>query len=154
MQSGAITGKAATNLTGVDDCVPTQDKRAKVKKWVKPVPGEVRHRPAVQRRRDVHAVQMFNAAVKKAGSTYPAAVVEALRSQEYDGICTTYKSDDTNVLNHAADLIKFDANGKKKIVRHFTFGELAAPAATTTAPASSDALSDMTAEPAVDRLRT
>jgi branched-chain amino acid transport system substrate-binding protein len=137
VQSGAITGKAATNLTGVDDCVPTQDKRAKVKKWVKQYRAKFDTDPQYNAAETYDAVQMFNAAVKKAGSADPAAVVEALRSQEYDGICTTYKSDDTNVLNHTADLIKFDANGKKKIVKHFTVGELAAPAATTTAPASS-----------------
>ena len=32
--AGAVTGEAATNLKGVDDCVPTVDKRPKVKKWV------------------------------------------------------------------------------------------------------------------------
>jgi branched-chain amino acid transport system substrate-binding protein len=137
VQSGAITGKAATNLTGVDDCVPTLDKRAKVKKWVKQYRDKFDADPQYNAAEAYDAVQMFYAAAQKAGSTDRAAIIEALKSLEYNGICTTYKADDTNVLNHSADLIKFDANGKKKIVKHFTLGELAAPAATTTAPATS-----------------
>jgi branched-chain amino acid transport system substrate-binding protein len=137
VQAGAITGKAATNLTGVDDCVPTLDKRGKVKKWVRQYRDKFDAAPQYNAAEAYDAVQMFNAAASKAGSTDRAAIIEALRSLEYDGICTRYKTDDTNVLNHAADLIKFDANGKKKIVKHFTVGELPAPAATTTAPASS-----------------
>jgi len=137
VQSGAIRGKAATNLTGVDDCVPTKDTRAKVKKWVKQYRAKFNTDPQYNAAETYDAVQMFYAAVKKAGSTDPAAVISALRSLDYDGICTTYKADDTNVLNHDSDLIKFDANGGKKIVKHFTVGEIAAPPATTTAPASS-----------------
>ena len=143
VQSGAIRGKAASNLTGVDDCVPTKDKRSKVKKWVKEYRKKFGSDPQYNAAETYDAVQMFNAAVKKAGSTDPAAVIRELRGLDYNGICTRYKADDTNVLNHAADLIKFDANGGKKIVRHFTVGELTPPAATTTtappttAPASS-----------------
>jgi branched-chain amino acid transport system substrate-binding protein len=136
VQAGAITGKAATNLTGVDDCVPTLDKRGKVKRWVRQYRDKFDADPLYNAAESYDAVQMFYAAVQQAGSTDPAAVIEALRSLEYNGICTTYKTDDTNVLNHAADLIKFDANGKKRIVKHFTLGELAAPAPTT-APATS-----------------
>ena len=136
VQSGAIRGKAATNLTGVDDCVPTKDTRAKVKKWVKQYRAKFDSDPQYNAAETYDAIQMFYAAVKKAGSTDPAAVISALRSLDYDGICTRYKADDTNVLNHSADLIKFDANGGKKIVKHFTVGEIAAPPATT-APVSS-----------------
>jgi branched-chain amino acid transport system substrate-binding protein len=137
VQSGAVRGKAATNLTGVDDCVPTKDKRSKVKKWVKEYRDKYNADPQYNAAETYDAVQMFNAAVRKAGSTDPAAVSRELKALEYNGICTTYKADDTNVLNHAADLIKFDANGAKKIVKHFTVGELAAQAATTTtAPAT------------------
>jgi branched-chain amino acid transport system substrate-binding protein len=137
VRGGAIRGKAAANLTGVDDCVPTQDKRSKVKKWVREYRQKFDSDPQYNAAETYDAVQMFNAAVRKAGSTDPAAIISELRGLEYDGICTKYKADDTNVLNHAADLVKFDANGKLKIIKHFTVGEAAAPSATTTtAPAT------------------
>jgi branched-chain amino acid transport system substrate-binding protein len=132
VQSGAIRGKPATNLTGVDDCVPTKDKRSRVKKWVKEYRAKFDADPQYNAAETYDAVQMFNAAVKKAGSTDPAAVIKELKSLEYNGICTRYRADRTNVLNHAADLVKFDANGAKKTVKHFTVGELAVPGATTT----------------------
>jgi branched-chain amino acid transport system substrate-binding protein len=135
-QSGSVQGKAATNLTGVDDCVPTKDKRSKVKRWVREYRDKFDTDPQYNAAETYDAVQMFNAAVAKAGSTDPAAVVRELKALDYNGICTRYKADDTNVLNHAADLIKFDANGAKRVVKHFTVGELAAPAPAT-APATS-----------------
>jgi branched-chain amino acid transport system substrate-binding protein len=135
-QSGAVQGKAATNLTGVDDCVPTKDKRSKVKRWVREYRDKFDSDPQYNAAETYDAVHMLNAAVAKAGSTDPAAVVRELQALDYNGICTQYKADDTNVLNHAADLIKFDANGAKRVVKHFTVGELAAPAPTT-APATS-----------------
>jgi branched-chain amino acid transport system substrate-binding protein len=132
VQSGAVRGKAASNLTGVDDCVPTKDKRPKVKKWVKAYRKKFGADPQYNAAETYDAVRMFNAAVKKARSTDPAAVIRELKALSYNGICTKYRADSTNVLNHAADLVKFDANGAKKKVKHFTVGELAVPGATTT----------------------
>jgi hypothetical protein len=75
---------------------------------------------------------MFNTAVRKAGSSDPAAVINELKSLEYNGICTRYRADSTNVLNHAADIVKFDAGGALRVVKHLSLGELAVPGATTT----------------------
>jgi hypothetical protein len=77
---------------------------------------------------------MMNAAVEQAGSTDPAAVVEALASMEYKGICTTYQADSGNVLNHASDFVTFDADGGKTLGKHVTVGELPPTTETTVAP--------------------
>jgi branched-chain amino acid transport system substrate-binding protein len=133
--SGSVTGPAAENLVGVEDCVPTADDRRKVKRWARQYEDEFDYEPQYTSAEAYDAVQMFVAAVEEAGSTEPDAVAQALATIEYEGICTTYKADSTNVLNHGSDFVKFDADGGKEIIKHVTVGELPAPPATTTTTA-------------------
>ena len=87
--AGAVTGEAATNLKGVDDCVPTVDKRPKVKKWVAAYTAKYGMRadllvgagrttsstssPRWRRRRD---------------RCTPAKLLKAIPKVTYEGICT------------------------------------------------------------------
>jgi branched-chain amino acid transport system substrate-binding protein len=132
--SGSVQGPAAENLVGVEDCVPTESKRKKVRRWANRYEDEFGYEPQYTSAEAYDAVQMMNAAVEQAGSTDPAAVVEALASMEYKGICTTYQADSGNVLNHASDFVTFDADGGKTLGKHVTVGELPPTTETTVAP--------------------
>jgi branched-chain amino acid transport system substrate-binding protein len=143
--AGAVTGASATNLKGVDDCVPTADKRAKVKKWVAAYTAKYGVAPIYSSAQSYDVLYFITEAVKVAGSVQPAKLMKAFPKITYDGICTTYKEDAIHVLSHAADIVKFDAAAKESIAQHITFapGELpftvvtttlAPPTTTTTAP--------------------
>jgi branched-chain amino acid transport system substrate-binding protein len=143
--SGAVTGDAATNLRGVDDCVPTADKRSKVQKWVAAYKSKYGVDPIYSAAQSYDILYFITKLVQQTGSVAPAKLIKAIPSVTYDGICTTYKSDALHVLSHAADIVKFDAAGAESIAKHLTFapGELpftvvttttAPPTTTTTAP--------------------
>ncbi len=143
--AGAVTGDAATNLKGVDDCVPTADKRPKVKKWVAAYTAKYGKPPIYSSAQAYDILYFITEAVKVAGSVSPAKLIKAIPKVTYAGICTIYKSDAIQVLSHAADVVKFDATGKESIAKHIVFapGELpftvvtttlAPPTTTTTAP--------------------
>jgi branched-chain amino acid transport system substrate-binding protein len=139
--SGSVQGPAAENLVGVEDCVPAEDDRRRVRRWANRYEDEFGYEPLYTSAEAYDAVQMLNAAVEEAGSTDPAAVVEALATMEYRGICTTYQADAGNVLNHASDFVTFDADGDKTVGKHVTVGEGEVPSTettvATTAPAPS-----------------
>jgi branched-chain amino acid transport system substrate-binding protein len=108
----ALNEKSRANAWGTDDCVPASDpgaaewKAAYEKKFNKTMIGSGY---AVAEAYDalIFAVE----AIKSAGSTDPDAVAEAMRTLEYDGVCTTYKADAGQGLHHATDIVKFNADG-------------------------------------------
>src|SRR5690606_34442589 len=88
---GALDAKARANAWGTDDCVPASDpdaaewKERYESKFGKTMVGSGY---AVAEAYD--ALMLAVEAIKTAGSTEPDAVAEALRTLEYDGVCTTY----------------------------------------------------------------
>jgi branched-chain amino acid transport system substrate-binding protein len=142
--AGAVTGEAATNLRGVDDCVPTVDKRPKVKKWVADYTSQFGIAPIYSSAQAYDILYFITKVAEEAGSVQPAKLLKAIPQVTYEGICTTYKSDALQVLSHAADIVKFDAAGKTSIAKRMTFepGALpftvvtttVVPPTTTTAP--------------------
>jgi hypothetical protein len=88
-------------------------------------------------------VKLIAAAAKKAGSVSPAKLNSAITSISYNGICASYKADDLNVLQHNANIVKFDSQGKETIAKPLTFapganpGIVTATTTTTAAPAPS-----------------
>jgi branched-chain amino acid transport system substrate-binding protein len=143
---GIVKDKAATNLKGTDDCVPTADKSSKVKKWVSDYEAMFGNPPIYSAAQTYDTVKLIAAAAKKAGSTNPNRLNRAIASISYDGICADYKADNLNVLQHTANIVKFNAAGKESVAKPLRFqpGELpgvvpetAAP--TTAAPAPTSA---------------
>ena len=138
---GVVKDKAATNLKGTDDCVPTADKSSKVKKWVSDYQSKYGAPPIYSAAQAYDTVKLIAAAAKKAGSTSPAKLNAAIASISYDGICANYKADALNVLQHTANIVKFDAQGKESIAKPLTFAPGALPGVvpetttTTAAPA-------------------
>jgi branched-chain amino acid transport system substrate-binding protein len=132
--AGAVTGDAATNLKGVDDCVPSVDKRPKVKKWVASYTSKYGYAPIYSSAQAYDILYFITKVVEQAGSIKPAAMLKAIPKVTYEGICTTYKSDALQVLSHAADIVKFDAAGKESIAKHIVFapGSLPFTVVTTT----------------------
>jgi ABC-type branched-subunit amino acid transport system substrate-binding protein len=62
------------------------------------------------------AVNLFAAAVKKSGSSEPAAVAKALREVKLDGVCGPLKSDENQNLISNVPILNFP-NGEPKLVK-------------------------------------
>jgi branched-chain amino acid transport system substrate-binding protein len=133
---GVVQGKAATNLKGTDDCVPVADKSSKVKKWVSDYESMFGDPPIYSAAQTYDMVKLIAEAAKKAGSTSPDKLNRAIASISYDGICADYKTDNLNVLQHTANIVKFNAQGKESIAKPLRFqpGELPGVVPETTAP--------------------
>jgi branched-chain amino acid transport system substrate-binding protein len=133
---GIVKDKAATNLKGTDDCVPTADKSSKVKKWVSDYEAMFGDPPIYSAAQTYDTVKLIAAAAKRAGSTDPAKLNRAIASISYDGICADYKADNLNVLQHTANIVKFNAEGKESIAKSLRFqpGQLPGVVPETTAP--------------------
>jgi branched-chain amino acid transport system substrate-binding protein len=116
----AVNSAARANVWGTDDCVPisnpdTADWRAKYEdKFGKDMVGSGY---AVA---EAYDSMLFSvAAIEAAGSADPQAVADAMRELEYEGICTTYKADAGQGLNHETHVVQFDdagvAQSKKQV---------------------------------------
>ena len=125
--AGAVTGDAATNLKGVDDCVPTADKRPKVKKWVSDYTTKYGAPPIYSSAQSYDILYFITKAVEMAGSVSPSKLLAAIPKVTYNGICTIYKADAIQVLSHTADVVKFDAAGKESIAKPIVFAPGALP---------------------------
>ena len=135
--AGAVTGASATNLKGVDDCVPSADTRPKVKKWVAAYTAKYGVAPIYSSAQSYDILYFITKLAAQAGSVSPSKLIKAIPKVTYSGICTTYKSDVLHVLSHAAEIVKFDAAGKETIAKHLVFPPGALPftvVTTTTAP--------------------
>lgn len=109
---GALSDAERANAWGSDDCVPvTNPDKAD---WVSAYETKFNKKMlgsgyAVAEAYD--SVMLVAEAVKQAGSTDHAAVAEALRTMEYEGVCTTYKADEGQGLHHSVDIDQFDTDG-------------------------------------------
>jgi branched-chain amino acid transport system substrate-binding protein len=140
VNSGAIRGQAAANTKGVDDCVPTLDTRPVVKKWVAKYKSTYGYDPIYSSAQAYDMVKFLQAAAAKAGSVAPAKLMKAMASLSYDGICASYKADSLHVLQHSADVVKWNKDNVESIAKPLTFAPGALPftvaAETTTVPAA------------------
>ena len=131
--SGSVKGEAATNLYGVDDCVPTEDSRAVASEFSKAFKAKNGYDPDYAAAEAYDSVMLLAEAVKHERSTDPSKVATALRSLTYEGLCDpNYKSDSEQILHHQSYFLTFTANGERKVVRRFTVPDPGTAAATTT----------------------
>jgi branched-chain amino acid transport system substrate-binding protein len=131
--SGAVRGEAATNLYGVDDCVPTEDTRSQVSQWAVSFKDKYGYAADYAAAEAYDSVMVLAAAVKQAGSTDAAKVATALRTLTYEGVCDpAYHSDSEQVLHHQSYFLTFAATGDRKVVRRF---EVPDPGTVTTTTA-------------------
>ena len=128
----AVTGKALSNLRGVDECAPQTDKAPAAKKFLAAYRSAYGADPIYSAAEAYDMVHLVAAAAQKAGSTDPAKLREAVNGLTYKGVCGTYHPDAGNVLLHSAALMRWDANGVEHVVQPFTFPPSGATAATTT----------------------
>lgn len=122
VQAGTIkkNSKALANLYSVNDCLPSSDQRSSVQAWVRSYKQRYGDTPNYGAAETYDAVMFFASAVKKAGSTDPAAIDDAMRSITYDGICTSYKSDAHQDLHHGAVMASYNPDGTAHILQTVT----------------------------------
>jgi branched-chain amino acid transport system substrate-binding protein len=108
----AVNSEARANVWGTDDCVPISNpdtadwKAAYEEKFDKTMVGSGY---AVAEAYD--SVLLAVAAIQKANSTDPQAIADAMRELEHDGICTNYKADAGQGLNHETHVVQFTDDG-------------------------------------------
>jgi branched-chain amino acid transport system substrate-binding protein len=118
---GVVKNEAATNLKGVDDCVPFAQTDKRSKKFTADFNAKFGYNP-VYSAAQVYDMLYFAADIaKKQGSVSPKAILKGLATQSYSGICADYKGDSIQVLQHSADIVKFDSAGTESIEKQLTF---------------------------------
>ena len=131
--SGTVKGEAATNLYGVDDCVPTEDNRSMAKSFSSSFKEKNKYDPDYAAAQSYDSVMLLAAAVRQARSTDPAKVADALRTLKHEGVCDpNYQSDSEQILHHQSYFLTFTANGERKVVRRFEVPDPSASGTTTT----------------------
>ena len=83
--AGAVTGEAATNLRGVDDCVPAVDKRPKVKKWVADYTSKFGIAPIYSSAQAYDILYFITKVAEEAGSVQPAKLLKAIPKVDLRG---------------------------------------------------------------------
>jgi branched-chain amino acid transport system substrate-binding protein len=113
--TGAITSGNLENLYGVEDCAPDADEDPDVSDWATRFEEQYDYAPNYGVAESYDAVMMAAHAVEAAGSTDADAVREAIAEIEYDGICTTYRGEPSQGLNHQLVAVSFDAEAQPTI---------------------------------------
>lgn len=115
--SGAVKGKAAEKLYGVDDCWPKADTRKIAQDFVAKYQQKFGHLPNYAAAEVYDAIMLSAKAVEEAKSTDHDKVQQAIKGMEYEGICDpAYKSDSEQVLNHVSVIVNFPG-GEPTIVK-------------------------------------
>jgi branched-chain amino acid transport system substrate-binding protein len=113
--TGAITSGNLENLYGVEDCVPAADDDPDVADWASRFQEQYDYAPNYGVAESYDAVMLVAQAVEAAGSADADAVSDALTDIEYDGICTTYRGEPSQGLNHQLVAVSFNAEGQPAI---------------------------------------
>jgi branched-chain amino acid transport system substrate-binding protein len=143
-----VQGPAATNLSGVDDCVPTAATDKRSKKFVSDYTTKFGYAPIYSAAETYDMVNFAAVIAQKMGSVTPKAVLKGLATLPYSGICANYKSDAIHVLGHTADIVKFDATGVESVAKQLTFAPGALPfTVVTTVPTTTVAPTTTTKAP-------
>lgn len=117
--SGAVKGKAAEKLYGVDDCWPKGDSRTQAQDFVTNYQKKYNHLPNYAAAETYDAIMLSAKAVTEAKSTDPAKVQEAIKGMTYEGICDpAYKADSQQVMHHRSVIVNFP-NDEPKVVKEF-----------------------------------
>lgn len=115
---GAVDTDARSNVWGTDDCVPANDpatadwKARYEEKFGKTMVGS-----GYNIAESYDSIMLAAEAIKRASSLDPGDIADALRELEYDGICTTYSSDEGQGLHHSTDVVRFDSAGLGESVK-------------------------------------
>jgi len=121
--AGGVTGPAATNLLGIDDCVPVVDPRPVAVDFAAAFEAEFGYKAGYAAAEAYDAIYLFKAAIEAAGSTEPAAVSAAMKEITYEGVCDPdYKADAGNGLHNRSYIETFAEDGTPTVVKEITFG--------------------------------
>jgi branched-chain amino acid transport system substrate-binding protein len=111
-----LSGDALKNLWGTDDCAPSADpaaadfRKAYEAKYGHKLPGT-----GYTVAEAYDAMMIAKQAVEHAGSLEPKAIADAMRKTTFDGVCTTYKADAGQGMNHSSVIISFGPDGAAKV---------------------------------------
>jgi branched-chain amino acid transport system substrate-binding protein len=118
-----VKPEAYANMWGIEDCVPSVDPNGKT--FADAYKAKYNALAGYAAAEAYDSIFLAAAAVTKAGSFDKKAIADGLRSINYKGVCTTYKSDTGQGLNQGSSIVSFDATGNWVIKKTVT---IAAPA--------------------------
>jgi branched-chain amino acid transport system substrate-binding protein len=110
--TGAITSGNMENLYGVEDCAPAASDDPEVQEWATRFQEQYDYAPNYIVAETYDSVMMIAQAIEEAGSTEHDAVRDALAEIEYDGMCSSYRGDPSQGLNHQLVAVSFNAEGQ------------------------------------------
>ena len=128
----AVQGQALKVFSGVDDCVPVDDKSAAAKSFNKAYQTAYNQPPIYSAAEAYDMVKFAYAAAQKAGSTDPAKLEAAIQKLPYTGACGSYKLDSGNILLHTSYITKWTQAGAEKSIKKLTFPPTGAAGSTAT----------------------
>lgn len=121
--AGGVTGPAATNLLGIDDCVPVVDPRPVAADFAEAFETEFGYKAGYGAAEAYDGIYLFKAAIEAAGSTEPAAVSAAMKELTFEGVCDPdYQADAGNGLHDRSYIETFAEDGTPTVVKEITFG--------------------------------
>ncbi len=127
-----VQGDALAHFSGVDDCVPTDDKAPLAKSFLKAYTKAYGTPPIYSAAEAYDVVKLAYAAAQKAGSVNSAKLQTAIKKTTYSGACGTYKLDSGNILLHTSFITKWTPAGAEKSARKVTFPPVGASGSTAT----------------------
>jgi branched-chain amino acid transport system substrate-binding protein len=120
--SGLAKGQALANLYASQPCDLTSPNYSKtLASFVSAFKAKYGYVPSQNAAWTYDGVNIAVAAVKKAGSTSPSAVNDAMAKVSVPGACsTTYQADPAHFMGHSEEISKFSSDGTTTVVKQAT----------------------------------
>lgn len=120
--SGLAKGPALANLYASQPCDLTSPSYSKtLSSFVSAFKAKYGYLPSQNAAWTYDGVNIAVAAVKKAGSTSPSAVNDAMAKVSVPGACsTTYQADPAHFMGHSEEISKFSSDGTTTVVKQAT----------------------------------
>jgi branched-chain amino acid transport system substrate-binding protein len=110
-----VKPEALKNFWGYEDCVPVND----AKDWAAKYQAKFNGTAAYAAAESYDAIKLIATAAQQAGKLDKKAIADGLRSVNYKGVCSTYRSDAGQDLNQSGLIVSFDDKGawvSKKVI--------------------------------------
>jgi branched-chain amino acid transport system substrate-binding protein len=129
-----VQGDALKHFSGVDDCVPVDDKASAAKKFNSAYHKAYNEDPIYSAAEAYDVVKFAYAAAQKAGSTDPTKLEAQIQKLAYTGACGKYKLDTGNILLHTSYITTWTPAGAEKAGKKLTFPLTGAAGSAATTP--------------------
>jgi branched-chain amino acid transport system substrate-binding protein len=119
--ANSLTTALLSHISGVVDCVPATSSDPATKAWAARFLAQYKYAPDFFAAEAYDSMMLFGKAITAAKSVDHQAVADALRTMSaYQGMCTTYKSDNEQTLDQTSDYASFGTTGTLTTVKQLS----------------------------------